>query len=354
MEIDFQASAAYTQPAMANDKARVTIRDVARAAGVRPSTVSKALNAGRGSPDVRQRVERAAAELGYRPNEQARGLRRAQSRSIGLLVPDLANPVFLPLLRGAERAARERGYVVLIADGQRSDLAETAALERFFDQGVDGVLLAGPVPPGSLLPFVDHGVPFAPRPPTGNEVGGWERAETAATRAMGQRLLELGHRHVTFIAPPQPKGPQGQMYRRGRFGTLLTVLGAASAELAVARVDPGLGFDGCRAEFDRILQASPSTALVCGEHLLVAPLLAALAKASRRLPDEVSLVAYGDSDWARAYLPPLSVIGADTYTLGHALATGLLDDIAGLEPRPQDDVTIQYIERGSCGPAPLH
>ena len=399
LEIDFHASAAYTRTAMIDDQqsgptSRITIRDVAHAAGVRPSTVSKALNSGRGSADVRQRVQRAAADLGYRPNERARGLRRAQSRSIGLLLPDLANPVFLPLLRGAERVASERGYVVLIADGQRSDPAKAAALERFFDQGVDGVLLAGPVPPESLQRFVDHGVPVAPRAPSdddgddddhassdravdsgagtgggaagtsrgtgtsaGNAVGragvsGWERAESAATRAMAQRLLELGHRQVTFVAPPQPRGAQGRMFRRGRFGTLFTELRAAGAQLAVVGVDPSLGFDQCRAEFTRLLPVSPSTALVCGEHLLVPPLLAALADASLRLPDDLSLVAYGDSDWARAYLPALSVIGADTYALGLALATALLDEIAGLAAGPQADVVIQYVERGSCGPAP--
>ncbi len=99
---------------------RVTILDVAHAAGVKPSTVSKALNDGRGSADVRRRVAEAASRLGYRPNQQARGLRRSESRSIGVLIPDLANPVFLPFLRGVEHAAQERGYVVLITDGQRS------------------------------------------------------------------------------------------------------------------------------------------------------------------------------------------------------------------------------------------
>jgi DNA-binding LacI/PurR family transcriptional regulator len=328
--------------------ARVTIGDVARAAGVRPSTVSKALNGGRGSPDVRDRVERAAAELGYRPNEQARGLRQSQSRSLGLLIPDLANPVYLPLLRGAERAARDRGYVVLVADGQRSDSAEAAALERFFDQGVDGLLLAGPVPPGSLARFVDHGVPVAP--PPSERARAWERAEGRATRAMAHRLVELGHRHVTFIAPPQPKGAHGHAYRRGRLGVLSAVLREADAELTVRGVDPALGFDECRLLLRPIVQESPSTAMVCADHLLVPSVLAALADASRRLPDDLSLVAYGDSDWARAYLPPVSVVGADLHGLGDQLATALLDAVAGLPARPYEGPTIRYVERGTVGP----
>jgi LacI family transcriptional regulator len=315
--------------------ARVTIGDVARVAGVRPSTVSKALNGGRGSADVRARVERAVAELGYRPNEQARALRRSRSRSLGLLIPDLANPVYLPMLRGAERAARDRGYVVLVADGQRSDAAESAALDRFFDQGVDGLLLAGPVPAGSLARFLDNGVPVAP--PPADRARAWERAESRATREMARRLVDLGHRHVTFVAPPQP-----------------TVLREAGAELAVRGVDPALGFEACRAALADVVRGTPSTALVCGDHLLVPPLLAALAGASRRLPEDVSLVAYGDSDWARAYRPPLSVVGADTYAIGHALATALLASLEAPEDAGSDagEPTIRYVERGTCGPPP--
>ena len=328
--------------------ARVTIRDVARAAGVRPSTVSKALNAQRGSAEVRARVQRAADELGYRPNEQARALRRSRSRSLGLLLPDLANPVYLPLLRGAEHVARDRGYVVLVADGQRSDEAETAALERFFDQGVDGLLLAGPVPPGSLARFVDHGVPIAP--PPADRAQAWERAETAATREMARRLLELGHRDVLFVAPPLPKGAHGQAYRRGRLGTITALVEGAGGHVTVAGSDPGTGFDACCAGVAEALGTSSATAVVCAEHLLVPPTLAALAAAGRRLPEDVSFVAYGDSDWARAYRPPLSVVGADTYGLGSELATALLDRLDGADPRPGRDVGIRFVERGSCGP----
>jgi DNA-binding LacI/PurR family transcriptional regulator len=84
----------------------------------------------------------------------------------------------------------------------------------------------------------------------------------------------------------------------------------------------------------------------------VPPTLAALAAAGRRLPEDVTFVAYGDSEWARAYRPPLSVVGADTYAVGLELATALLDRLTGLEPAPRRAVGIGYVERGSCGPPP--
>ena len=227
---------------------RVTILDVAHAAGVQPSTVSKALNNGRGSADVRRRVEEAAARLGYRPNQRARGLRRSESRSIGVLVPDLANPVYLPFLRGVEQAAQEHDYAVLIADGQGTHDPTTAALERFFDQGVDGLVLGGAVDVSSLRLYLEHDVPIAPSPADGGRdiLRHWGHGERDATTEMGRRLVELGHRRVAFIGTPLPPGPQGRRYRESRLDALATTLEPAGAELAVTLVDPSTGLDGCR------------------------------------------------------------------------------------------------------------
>jgi LacI family transcriptional regulator len=334
--------------------ARVTIVDVAREAGVGPSTVSKALNDGRGSAAVRRRVEDAAARLGYRPNQRARGLRRSESRSIGVLIPDLGNPVFLPFLRAVEHAAQARGYVVLIADGQRSDAAEADALERFFDQGVDGLLLAGPVTADSLRPYLDHGIPVAPSAsPTDRAVAGhWERAEAAATGEMTQRLLALGHRSFLFVRVPGIKGREGRRYRRSRLGALSTALDDAGAQLAVTVVDPTRGREGGIAALRAAVTEHRPTAVVCATHLLAPWLLNALDDARLRLPDDVSIVVYGDSDWARAYQPPLSVVSHDTYAEGLDLATGLLDTIRGETTRAAGTVEARFVERGTCGPPP--
>jgi LacI family transcriptional regulator len=334
--------------------ARVTILDVARAAGVMPSTVSKALNGGRGSSEVRRRVTEAATRLGYRPNQQARGLRRSESRAIGVLIPDLANPVFLPLLSGIERVAQARGYVVVIADGQRSEDAGAAALERFFDQGVDGLLLAGPVAPAAVAPYVEHGVPVAPAIVAGPDGPDHqpEHAEAAATRVMAERLVTLGHRRFGFVAPPPPKGITGRRYRRGRLGALAAVLREAGAALTVTLVDPRAGADAGRPVYRRALRDGAPTALVCASHRLAPDLLLALNQAGRRIPADLSLVVYGDSAWARAYRPALSVIRRDGYAEGAHLATALLDEIAGKPPAPPATITASYVERESCGPPP--
>ena len=324
----------------------MTIADVARAAGVQPSTVSKALNNARGSAEVRRRVELAASELGYRPSQQARSLRQDETRSIGLLIPDLANPTFLPLLRGVERAARERGYVVLIADGQRSAEVQTEALERFFSQHVDGLVLAGPAPAEALRLHLQHGVRISPRLSDRERFATtWEQAETAATKVMARRLLDLGHRRFTYVTTPL--APGRNRYRRGRLGALRETLAAARAEIEVIEVDPDDGIEAARRSLRAEFDETRPTAIVCATHLLGPWILLAAADAGLELPTDVSIVLYGDSDWARAHLPALSVVARDTFTLGYNLATGLLDDLAGSHSAPPIDVPAEYIERSS-------
>jgi LacI family transcriptional regulator, galactose operon repressor len=332
---------------------RVTIVDVAREAGVQPSTVSKALNEGRGSAEVRRRVDEAVARLGYRPSLRAQGLRTSQSRSIGVLVPDLVNPSYLSLLRGVENVAQERGYVVLVADGQRSADAQTAALERFFEHGVDGLVLGGPVPVDALRLHLEHGVPISPAVSDYERTLArhWEQGEAAATREMGRRLLDLGHRRFAFVSTPQLRG--GGRFRRGRLGALWRLLDDAGAELVLSLVDPDRDPDGCAVQLAGLVagQGVP-TALVCANQIVAPWLLIAVRDAGRRVPDDVSLVVYGDTDWARAHPPPLSVITRDTFAEGQSLAASLLDAVAGIESPRRPAPEARYVERGSCARPP--
>ncbi len=338
----------------ARRRGRATILDVARAAGVTPSTVSKALNAGQGSADVRARVAAAAARLDYRPDQRARGLRRAESRSIGVLVPDLANPVFLPFLRGVESLAQERGYVVLIADGQRSGAVQREAVTRLFDQGVDGLVLGGPFEPDLFDRFLEHGVPVAPLvlDARGRRVRHWEAGEAGATGEMADRLLALGHRRFAFVGVPTPRGSSTRAYRRSRLGVLRARVEAHGGQVAVARVDPTRGFADGRRELRAFLAESEPTAAICGSHVLVPWTLVALRDARLRVPRDVSVVAYGDSDWALAYGTELSVVTRDLAREGRELASNLLDELAGEEPAAPVGVVSHYIERGSCAAVP--
>ena len=120
----------------------ITIYDVARAAGVAPSTVSRAFSRpGRVSAETAERVRRVAQELGYRANPVARALSTSRTRMIALVVSDIANPFYSGIVRGAQDAAGKAGYTVLLVDTRESDVRERAAVERAMAT-VDGILLA--------------------------------------------------------------------------------------------------------------------------------------------------------------------------------------------------------------------
>ena len=189
----------------------------------------------------------------------------------------------------------------------------------------------------------------------------WEQAEAAATREMGRRLLDLGHRRFAFVSTPQLPG--GGRFRRGRLGALWRLLDDAGAELVLSLVDPDRDADGCAVQLAGLVAgesgesgesgpAGAPTALVCANQIVAPWLLIAVRDAGRRVPDDVSLVVYGDTDWARAHPPPLSVITRDTFAEGQSLAASLLDAVAGIESPRRLAPEARYVERGSCAPPP--
>src|SRR5438067_9352651 len=123
--------------------AAVTIRDVARQAGVSPMTVSRVINgSARVSPEARGRVEQAISDLGYVPSRLARGLSAQRTGTLALIVPDVANPFFTLIVRGAEDVARRAGYRLLLCD-TRADLdVEREVIEELIAHRVEGILIA--------------------------------------------------------------------------------------------------------------------------------------------------------------------------------------------------------------------
>jgi LacI family transcriptional regulator len=140
-----------------------TIVDVARLADVSIATVSRVINGDAAvRPRTRRVVEEAIARLDYRPNAAARSLRMARSHTLGLVVSDLENPIFIDVVHGIEAVARERGYSLFLCDAANDREAQNAHLERLYERRVDGMILyaIGDPPAG---PIVTTGVPFSPK-----------------------------------------------------------------------------------------------------------------------------------------------------------------------------------------------
>ena len=333
-----------------------TIRDVAKTAGVAVSTVSRVVNgSGYASADTRDRVLNAAQQLGFRPSARARGLRRSRSMLLGMLIPDLSNPVFLQTLRGAEHAAQGRGYALMICDGQNSAGVQAEQIARLYEHRVDGLLLGGSVLAfEALRPFVEAGIPIAPQPSLrGPRIELAEPSlETAASLAAFRSLVAAGHRQIAFVGRWMPSARVPLLWPE-RLEALRTALGECGVPF-----DPGLivkadGAEQCRRAIGELLaRERPPTAYVAATHILTAPLLLALYDAGLCIPEDVSFLTYGDSDWALAHRPPLSVIRRDYYADAAARAENLIARIEHWpEAPPIPALPSEFVPRGSCGPA---
>jgi LacI family transcriptional regulator len=180
----------------------VTIRDVAHASGVHVSTVSRTFSAPHlVNAETRSRVLAVAGELGYRPNRAASSLTTGRTNNIGLIVADLANPFFPPLIKAAQAAARKQDYHLFVADTDE-DPAEEEDLVLAFSKQVDGIVLCSPRLSNKALEKLSERVSFVlvNRRIRGLTTVVMDVAQGA--RAAMDHLIELGHRRVALVAGP--------------------------------------------------------------------------------------------------------------------------------------------------------
>src|SRR5713101_8306293 len=187
---------------------RVTLRDVARRVGVHPSTVSRALNpATRGliTDDIARRVTRAAAALGYRLNHIAYGLKTNRSRTVGVLVPDITNPVFPPIIRGIEDALAEAGYTAILANTDNDADRERVILQNMVGRRVDGLIMATARRRDPLVDQClaeDIQVVLINRTVERGEVSSVVNDDVFGTQLTVSHMAQCGHRRIAHLAGP--------------------------------------------------------------------------------------------------------------------------------------------------------
>jgi LacI family transcriptional regulator len=333
------------------NKAR--LKDIAAVAGVDISIVSRALNNDPNlvvTPETRKRILSAARKLKYRPNAMARGLRQAQTYTLGLIVPEVANFVFAELIQGVEQRAFAAGYVLLLANA--SDFGKTEEMyKRLVLEGrVDGLLIAS-ARDDEQLPF-DLEETLLPilwvnrRGRVGPHV--IEDDEGGLALAV-DLLVALGHRRIAHIA-----GPQHFDTGRRRLLGFQHVMSHHQLELRPEYVAEGpFTEQGGYEAMQRLLQASPlPTALTVSSNAAAIGALAAAKNRGLAVPADLSLIAFHDSPIAAYLDPPLTTIQMPLRELGELAVDQLLKLMAG-EPVPTTTVVgkpIQLIERGSTAP----
>jgi LacI family transcriptional regulator len=314
---------------------RVTIADVAARAGVHKATVSRALNKmteHQVNQATARRVRKAAQELGYVANAVARGLRTNSSMTIGVIIPDLTNPLFPPMVRGMEHYLAPRGYTALIANTDGDDDLERAAFDSLSGRRVDGFiiatgrmhheLIADAYRRGAHVVMLNRGstdVPYSLV--TGNDAAGI----TAAV----DHLVGLGHRDLVHLA-----GPKDFTTSTVRSSAFLAAVGRHAGVTGRLVPTTALTIEAGLVCMDGMLRhGDVPTAVVAGNDMLAVGVLRALRRHGLRCPDDVSVVGFNGMDATEDLNPPLTTVQVPHFEMGTEAARLLLDDIAADEQR---------------------
>ena len=310
---------------------RVTMADVAREAGVSLMTVSRVVNEkGEVSPSTRQRVLEIVERLGYRPSAIARGLATRRTGSLGLVMPDVANPFFSDVARGAEHVAYADGYNIFLCNTDEDPQRELSVLQSLEEKQVDGVVLCSSRLDDSELEavLVHHPavVLVNRRLERDRVVGSVLSDDEAGGRMATQHLLQSGHRAVGFLAGPLASR-SGRQRAKGYRAAL------ATADLPhnpdwTRHCSPVV--QGGRETALYLLTAYPElTALFCYNDLVAVGALQACADLGRQVPDDLAVVGFDDILLAALVTPSLTTCRVRRYELGAQAMRLLLDQIGG-------------------------
>ncbi len=334
---------------------RVTIADVASLARVHPGTVSRALNAktqGQVNLETAVRVREAAKQLGYAPNPIARGLRTSSSMTIGVIIPDLTNPIFPPMVRGIDSFLSPRGYSSVVVNTDGSDDAERVQFDALVNRQVDGFIFAtghsGPSMAAEAYRRGIHAV-MVNRDSRGVPYPAVVGDDAQGIRASLLHLQELGHERIVHLAGPA--GFSTSEIRAKAFSEGCRELGIDGRTVATSAYSVD---EGQRA-MDEVLDDSAwhPTAVVAGNDLLALGVYHALRRRGLRCPEDVSVVGFNDMPFAGDFQPPMTTVRTPHFDLGVESARVLLDriDQEGL-PAIRVVLPVELIVRASTGHAP--
>ena len=329
-----------------------TMREVAEMAGVSVATVSHVVNRTRFvATKTRERVFAAMESLNYQPNELARSLRRGQTRTIGLILPDSANPFFADIGRGSETASFEAGYNTIFCNTSGISEKVQLYLKVLQKKQVDGIIFVASGDQTTLLDqllqknfpvviMVDRDMADVPADTVLADTlqGGYN-----ATR----HLTELGHNRIGCIS-----GPQEITERSGRLDGYMQAISEAGLPFdpeifRYGNFHPDSGYEAML----HLLQVpSPPTALFIYNDLMAIGALRAAAEKGVRIPEDMAIVSFDNIELAAYTTPQLTTIAQPTFEMGQTAVSLLLNRIENPDlPRQQRILPTNLVVRGSCG-----
>jgi DNA-binding LacI/PurR family transcriptional regulator len=332
---------------------RVTIRDVARFARVSHQTVSRFINGENHiAPLTRARVERAITKLRFHPSYIARSLVSRQTKTVGLVMGDVASPFFPDVARGAEDVLAAAGYSLILSSSRRDPERELRNVRHLLERSTDGLILGAPqCPPDELAELARRaGVPmvFLNREAKGPHVAAVWIDWPGATTEVVMYLAGLGHRRIALVVPSRSDARVGN--REDWYRPALVRAGLGPERALILR--DAMSLEGGHGAGQRLLTLEPRpTAAICHNDVMAIGLLQACAERGVRVPRDLSIVGWDDVPYASLVTPPLTTVRVPRYELGQAAARRLLDLMAG---RPaglaEPPLALELVRRQSCQP----
>jgi LacI family transcriptional regulator len=305
-----------------------TIKQIADATGVHPSTVSRALDPKKRhlvAEDVGKRIAAQAAALGYQPNRLAANLRLGRSDLIGVLLPDIANPVFAPILGGITEVLSSEGYAPIVADAGNSPSQQISFVETLLSQRVDGLILATVSRDDELVGFcIERGLPviLVNRSESRDRVSSVVSDDDMGMRLAVDHLAHLGHRRIAHIAGPLSTSTGA--LRRDGFERAMGHHGLRGI------VHEAAGYTreaGAQAAVHLLAATRDITAIVAANDLLALGVLDVLKQRGRRCPQDISLVGHNDMPLMDVVSPPLTTVRIEHREMGRIAAKMLAQKI---------------------------
>jgi LacI family transcriptional regulator len=320
------------RPAPERPARRVTIVDVAAHAGVSTAAASKVLRNAYGvSPQMREKVEAAIKELGYRPLASARAM-RGKTFTIGVLVSDVQNPFFGLLIDGITDEVERSGYELMVGPAGATAASQSRMIEAMVDRQMDGLILISPVLDASSLADVARRIPtvVVGRHGPADEYDTVAGDDLAGAALIVEHLVSLGHRDIAYLTHADPDGSDPrfpQQVRERGYREAMERLGLADRiDVVPARWTAQGGRSAAR---DLLARDALPTALFAGADVAALGVLTELWEHEREVPGEISIVGYDDTPTAA--LAPISLTSADQagFDMGATAARLLLDRFTG-------------------------
>lgn len=329
-------------------RSNVTIADVAREANVSTQTVSRVVNEKGGiRPATRQNVLDAIERLAYRPNIIARSLVTTRTLTLGMVVPDIGNPFFAEVVRGAEDVAREHGYHLMLCNTDQIPDREEAAILALEDKRVDGIVLCSSRLPEDRLRRAlsrRQGIVLTGRPYADGAVGVVNDSDNEIVGLALRHLVERGRRNVSFLAG-WPGGPAHPL-RKAAFRAIATELGLSEDEAQVELcVTNSTG--GYEATSNVIARRPNVDGLICFNDMVAIGAIRACAVHGKAVPDDIHVVGFDDILLASMVEPPITTVRRSMRGIGRESVLMMVHHLKGEEHVKEQVLPCTLIVRAS-------